>query len=312
MAEVRGRGDEELPGVSVIVATRDRKELLRKCLGAIAAQDYPGAVDVLVVHDQVEPDASVESDRPGRRVAVLRNDRSPGLAGARNTGILAAAHPLIAFCDDDDEWLPDKISGQVAELQRSGADVIVSGIIVRYADREVARVPRPQDMTLEVLARRRVMEAHPSSVVVRRAALLEGIGLVDEDIPGSYGEDFDWMLRAAQHGEIAVLQQPAVRVLWGGQSYYAQKWATIIASIDYAVAKHAVLRRSPRGLARLYGRKAFALAALRKRRKAVYWAVTSMRLSWRERRAYLAILVATGLVSADWLLRLAHSRGRGI
>lgn len=266
-------GDHELPGVSVIVATRDRKELLRNCLTAIAAQDYPGDVDVLVVHDQVEPDASVMSDSPGRQVAVLRNDRTPGLAGARNTGILAADRPLVAFCDDDDEWLPTKISGQVAELQRSGADVVVSGIVVRYADHEVERVPRPHDLTLGELARRRVMEAHPSTVVARRSAVLDGIGLVDEEIPGSYGEDFDWMLRAAEHGEIAVLRQPAVRVLWGRQSYYAQKWAVIVEAIDYMVAKHAALRRDSRGLARLYGRKAFALAALPRRRKAVYWAL---------------------------------------
>ncbi len=31
-------------------------------------------------------------------------------------------------------------------------------------------------------------------------SLFDGIGLVDEEIPGGYGEDYDWMIRAAEHG----------------------------------------------------------------------------------------------------------------
>ena len=40
------------------------------------------------------------------------------------------------------------------------------------------------------------MEAHASSVLVRRSALEGAIGLIDEQLPGSYGEDFDWLIRA--------------------------------------------------------------------------------------------------------------------
>ncbi len=304
---------DQWPSVSVVVATRDRKELLRKTLTAIQHQDYPGVVETLVVHDQCEPDPDLVVEGGLRPVRVLSNTHSPGLAGARNTGILASQQPWIAFCDDDDTWLPKKLSLQIRQLLASGADVGVSGIIVCYADHEITRVPRASDLSIEELSRRRVTEAHPSTVVVRREALLGPIGLVDEAIPGSYGEDYDWILRAVENGPVDVLEQATVRVLWSqSHSYFSARWTLIIAAIDYLLAKHPALSRSREGLAWNYGRKAFGYAALKQRRQAVRWGLRSIRLNWRERRGYLAILVASRLVSADRIVKFAHTRGKGL
>ena len=97
-----------------------------------------------------------------------------------------------------------------------------------------------------------------------------------------------------------------------GQSLFARNWQMIIDAIDYVLAKHAELRNDPRGHARLRGRQAFALAAMGRRKEALRRAVQTIKLSWRERRAYLAIIVAIHLVSAERLLAFAHKRGRGI
>ena len=105
------------------------------------------------------------------------------------------------------------------------------------------------------------MEAHPSTVMVRRDALLGPIGLVDEELPGSYGEDFDWIIRSAQVGEFAVVAEPLVKVLWG-QSMFSQRWQTIVDAIDYVAGQAHVFHEDPRALGRVYGQRAFALAAL--------------------------------------------------
>jgi glycosyltransferase involved in cell wall biosynthesis len=264
-----------------------------------------------VVFDQSEPDPGVARQDGNRTIRLMTNDRSPGLAGARNAGILAGTGELVAFCDDDDEWLPTKVEKQVAALTDSTAITAVTGIIVLYADHSVPRVPRPEDMTLRQLVRNRVMEAHPSTVLVRRDALLGPIGLVDEDLPGSYGEDFDWIIRSAQAGGFAVVAEPLVKVRWG-QSMFSQRWQTIVDSIDYSLAKHRVFHEDPQALGRLYGRRAFALAALGHRRPALRQVYRTVRVNPRERRAYLAGAVALRLVSAERLMRIAHSRGHGI
>ncbi|WP_141004519.1 glycosyltransferase family 2 protein [Nocardioides humi] len=262
----------DLPDVDVVIATHDRPVLVREAIAAVVGQAYPGRVRCIVVFDRStpDPDLCAYGDGDRRTVDVVANDRSPGLAGARNTGILAGDGALVAFCDDDDLWLPGKLERQVRALVAGGPPTCVTGIEVDYDGTTTTRVPTPASLELRHLVRRRVMEAHPSTVLVRRRELLKDIGLVDEDIPGSYGEDFDWMIRAAGAGGFHVVPAPLVRVRWGG-SQFSRQWGTIADAIDYGLAKHAVFHEDRRALARLLGRKAFALAALG-RRDALRWA----------------------------------------
>jgi len=298
------------PLVSVVIATLNRPEMLRAAIAAVAEQTYAGPIECLVVFDQTEPDLSVAASDEQRTVRVVRNDdRSPGLAGARNTGILAATGSLIAFCDDDDVWLPTKIERQVDGL--GDALTSVTGITIDYGGHLSDRIPTQRDFTLENLVRNRLMEAHPSTVMIRRDALLDRVGLVDEDIPGSYGEDFDFIIRAAQAGPVAVVEELLVVVRWG-QSMFSRDWATIIAAIDYLITKHQVIRNDPKAMARLYGRRAFAEAGLKHTRASLSDSWRTVRLSPTEKRAYVSIPVALRLVSAERLLDYAHRRGRGI
>lgn len=306
-----GAGSPYTAPVSVVIATHNRPELLQLAISGVMAQDYEGTIECVVVFDKTEPDHSLELSESNRSVRVVRNIRTPGLAGARNSGILECTGEYVAFCDDDDQWMPSKIRVQVGLLAESTALTAVSGIIIDYGNYSTVRVPHNSDLTLKNLVRRRVMEAHPSSVIVRRDALIGQIGLIDEDIPGSYGEDFDWILRAVQAGSIVVASEPLVRVKWGG-SQFSQRWDIIVDAIDYVLEKHAVLSLDPKGHARLLGRRSFAEAARGRRKEALRGATQTLKLSVLERRAYLAIAVSLRLVSAEQLLRWAHQRGRGI
>jgi glycosyltransferase involved in cell wall biosynthesis len=299
------------PAVDVVIATRDRPEMLRAAVDSVLGQDYPGPITCVVVFDRTEPDPSLELTDGDRRVVVVRNHRTPGLAGARNAGILHGSGDLVAFLDDDDLWAPEKVRRQVGALTRTGADTSLTGIVIRYADHETIRVPVPGDLTLEQLVRRRVVEAHPSSVMVRRASLLGPIGLVDEEIPGSFGEDYDWLLRAARAGRFAVVADPLVTVRWGA-SMFSQRWQTIIEALDYLLRKHPEFAQDRKALARLRGQRAFALAALGRSREALDAAWRTFRTAPTERRAYVATVVALRLLSARRVMDLAHRHGRGI
>jgi glycosyltransferase involved in cell wall biosynthesis len=306
-------GSSAAPPVSAIVATRDRPELLRRSLDAILTQDYPGSIECVVVYDQQDPDPTLARTSPGRTVRTIRNSRTPGLAGARNSGALVATGEWLAFCDDDDVWRSDKLRLQLAAAaMHAASDVVVSGVTIDFEGRQTVRVPAPRDVAFPALLRSRSTAAHPSSVVVRRAAFLGGIGMVDEEIPGSYGEDYDWLLRAARRGPVAVVEQPLVTVLWGRTSFFADRWATMVAAIRYLLGKHPEFLGEPLGLARLYGRMAFAYAAMGDRPAARRYAGKALKANWRERRAYVSLLVSTGLVGPGTALRLAHATGRGI
>lgn len=300
-----------LPVVSVVIATHNRPELLREAIARALEQTYAGRIEVIVVFDKSQPEYELEQRSPLRSIQVISNTHTPGLAGARNSGIACATGEYVAFCDDDDDWLPEKVKAQVEMAQETGADTVVSGIVILYQNKRTVRIPHAADLEADNLAKHRVMEAHMSSVLVRRHALLESIGTINEELPGSYGEDFEWILRAARHGPIAVVEAPLVRVRWG-QSLFSNKWATIVEAIDHLLESDTELSHSPEGLARLKGRRAFALAAMGRGKLARHSALESLRLNARERRAYLAVAVSLRLISANRLMHWAHSRGRGI
>lgn len=298
------------PSVSVVVATRDRPSLLAGAVRSILGQSYPGELECVVVFDQSAP-VSVPVDVPvGRRLRLITNSRAAGLAGARNTGITGSDGALAAFCDDDDEWAADKLLLQVDLLERSSAEFAASGVRIHHSGRVVVRVP-PARVELEQLVRERVTALHPSTFIMRRAALA-GMGLVDEDIPGSYGEDYDWLLRAARRIPIVSVQQPLVDVYWHEQSFFAERWEAIADALSYLLGKHPELRADPHGMARIEGQIAFAQAALARRPAACRASWRALRGNPRERRAYLALAVASGVIPATSVVRLANRRGRGI
>lgn len=305
--------DSHYPSVSVVIATRDRPELLREALRAAFAQEYPGSIEAVVVYDQSEIDPTLVDEFSDHTIRAITNTHSTGLAGARNSGVEAADGEWIAFCDDDDAWLPTKLRAQFDMLERyPTARTLATGVMVLYEDEQFPRVPEHDLLTFEQLLRNRVMDAHPSSVAVHRATMIDEIGLVDEEIPGSYAEDYEWILRAARVSDIAVATEPLVKVRWHSASFFSDRWQMIVAAIDYLLDKVPEFADEPQGRARLLGRQAFGLAALGENKAAFAKIKDTIAANPKERRAYVATVVALGIVTPDRAMAMAHSRGRGI
>ena len=312
-----------LPSVTAVIATRDRPDEVRGAIAAILNQDYPGSIEVVVVFDQSEPDPSLavdshggdspESDAPRRSVRIIRNERTPGLPGARNSGIVSADSDYIAFCDDDDRWLPGKLRAQIELLEATDdAVAATSGIVVTFDDKSVNRPAPTTRIAYSDLLRDRITEAHPSTIVCERAALLDRIGLVDEQIPGGYGEDYEWLLRAARDGGLVATVDPLTEVFWHAKSFFDSRWRTIAVALKWLLERYPDFETEPAGLARIEGQIAFAHAALGERRESLHWARRALGHDKTERRSYLAVLVAMKVVSVERIVRTLHARGRGI
>lgn len=302
-----------LPSVSVVIATRNRPELLRKAVRSVQQQAYAGRVEVIAVFDQAEPEWDLKSSNEQRPVTVLRNDRTPGLPGARNTGILAAATAdLVAFCDDDDVWLPSKLDTQVQAMSRLDLRAAVTGICVQYGDRRQDRLLDVERLTFADLVRTRVTAAHPSTYLVVRQFVLDHSGLVDEEIPGGYGEDYDWLLRVARHGDVAVVREPLVEVLWHPGSFFTRRWDTIVDALQYMIDKHPEIGQDRRGLARIEAQQAFALAALGRRLESWGKVRSTLRHNPLERRTLVTLPVLCRILKAETVLHTANRFGRGI
>lgn len=304
--------DNARPAVGVVLATHNRPELMRLSLASILSQHYEGDIEVVVVFDRSEPDHTLESQDPRRRVRVTTNTREPGLAGARNTGILALDTELVAFCDDDDTWLPGKLDAQTDALARHPDAVFCSTAMrVTWDGTETDRLAGTDRVTLEQLAVSRMAMLHSSSFLFRRASMLDGFGLVDETLPRSMAEDWDLLIRAARLAPILNVDEPLVLVLWGASSYFNDAWRDRNEAHRWLMEHHPEFEQSRTGSALMHSKLAFGHAALGERRTALSEARTAMGANWREARTYLALLVAAG-IPARVVTEALNKRGHGI
>lgn len=99
-------------------------------------------LEVVVVDDASSPPVREFQDP---RVEVVRLSEPCGTAAARNAGIDRSRGELVAFLDDDDEWLPDKTARQAELLLAAGPELAAVACAYDLWDGErlVERVTAP-------------------------------------------------------------------------------------------------------------------------------------------------------------------------
>lgn len=104
------------PLVSVVLPTHNRVTLLRDAIASVVAQTYRHWELIVVDDGSTDDTPEVLSAITDHRVRPVRIVHSGNASVARNVGIAAARGSHVAFQDDDDVWLPDKLERQCAAL----------------------------------------------------------------------------------------------------------------------------------------------------------------------------------------------------
>lgn len=189
------------PLVSVVVTTYNRAEMLRQALASIASQTYRN-FEVLVVNDAGQDVRHVvEAEMAAGGVEswqYLQNDRNLGKPASTNRGLEAASGEIIAYLDDDDEFLPDHLLAAVNALAvDERLDAVYFGAIERKVDVADATLAR-QIITNEWdVIRLLVVNIVPNCALVHRRRLLDRTGPHQEL---SAIEDWDFLRRASLVG----------------------------------------------------------------------------------------------------------------
>jgi glycosyltransferase involved in cell wall biosynthesis len=104
------------PQITVLIAAYNRPETLRLAVQSVLAQTYKAA-EIIVV-DDCSPDHDMRVVLADLPVKVIRHSTNRGLSASRNTGIIEAATEWVAFLDDDDEYLPERLE-RAADAMRA-------------------------------------------------------------------------------------------------------------------------------------------------------------------------------------------------
>jgi glycosyltransferase involved in cell wall biosynthesis/SAM-dependent methyltransferase len=200
------------PLLAVLIATRNRPQLLQRALRSAWGQTQKP--DILVLVDdargsELSPDFDWVAHQAGihhTEFILLRNRRSKGAPGAWNTG-LDELHRryedpttvFVAVLDDDDEWEPDHLHACSHRACESGLQMVVSGII-RFDEANPAGTTHVLPERLdpdELLAVGQHIQG--SNLFVRLDKLLEA-GLFSEELPSC--TDRDLCLKLEELGDV--------------------------------------------------------------------------------------------------------------
>jgi glycosyltransferase involved in cell wall biosynthesis len=188
---------EERPQISVVVPTRDRPELLQRCLAALEKQTVP--VEIVVVEDN-----------EGR-----------GPAWARNQGVRQSQGQIICFTDDDCAPFPGWAESLAKPILTGKAQATAGPTLMGEGATAADHAWEAIVGYLQEQAARPGTAAPGFAATANLACskeLLEQLPF-DESFPAAAGEDRDWAARATKQGSAPmyvrcapVIHQPGLSV----------------------------------------------------------------------------------------------------
>ncbi len=206
---------KEYPLISVIIPTYNGAKNIKRAITSILNQTYPN-IEVIVV-DDASKDNTVEivESMKDSRIKLLRHKENKNGAAARNTGIRAAKGEYIAFLDDDDEWLPEKLMKQMQYLSTKDPNEWKAALTGRSSitngKKKDGLFDREGDLRMTIYMMERSLGMGSSLLISKEA--VDEVGFFNEKYYRN--QDVEYILRYLRKYKLAVLPDHLV-IGYGG------------------------------------------------------------------------------------------------
>lgn len=247
-----------LPLISVVIPTYMRPvQTLKIALNSVITQSYKN-IEVIVVDDSPETyegrDAienyllSIKDDR----IKLIKHEKNKGANVARNTGIKNSTGEFVAFLDDDDEWMPNKLQKQCEVLNNNpdlglvycSTEVITmkNGMITKT---HISEARHRGDIFGDLCEKNFI--GSTSCAMVRRSVFDE-VGLFDVNLESA--QDYEMYLRISHQYPIDFADgEPLLRYFKHDQGTISSDKGKAIRSREYIHKKYAdVFNENPKYL----------------------------------------------------------------
>jgi glycosyltransferase involved in cell wall biosynthesis len=150
--------------------------------------------------------------------------------------VKASSGELIAFLDDDDEWLPNKLIRQISLFEKSSRDVGVvhSNCFINDGLRIILRDKKP----ITEQSTRKLLEFNfiATSTVVVKKSVFDTIGYFDEQIP--YAEDWEFFIRVSKKFKFMYLPEPMAILNKKAEKRLSGDLQKVVKGFQLIISKH--------------------------------------------------------------------------
>jgi len=182
------------PLISCIIPTKNRPQLVVRAVRSILTQTYANT-EIIVVDDSTNDETRSILAQTGPKIRYIKNQVSKGAPYSRNIGIAEAKGDIIAFLDDDDQWMPAKLEVQARLLRRQP---IVSCNYLTTINGKRHYIDRPDAVTFEQMLYYNYLGS--CSCVAVSADIMQGC-FFDEGL--RLGQDWDMWLALMKKSGVA-------------------------------------------------------------------------------------------------------------
>ena len=203
--------------VSVIITTYGRDIKIVKDAVESADNQTFGNLEVIIIDDngygtekQLENQKFFSESRY-RRVSYFYNKKNEGVQFSRNRGILESEGGFVAFLDDDDVWLKDKIEKQMKLMQvtdNCGMVFCDGYYMLNDGELTTKKDHNPDAFKQDITHRMLLMNDYigtTSQALISKEALAKG-GLFDIELPAR--QDYEMWLRISKNYTLVGVNEP--------------------------------------------------------------------------------------------------------
>ena len=194
--------------VSVIIPTNASRVSIFSSIDSVRNQIYNDKVEIIVVVNGNNFNEEILSKLKRYKDIKLLNSPKPNGNAARHLGVESSDFEIICFLDDDDLWVPNKLSYQVSKMIEEKAKFSYTGRLVKSPYRNYYTISKPQRSNLYLEIFEKNFIGGFSSIAIFKDLYYE-IGGVDQDL--RCFQDYEFYLRCFDKtNTVSIIDKPVV------------------------------------------------------------------------------------------------------
>lgn len=228
--------------ISVVITTHNRPiKILKRALDSVLKQSYQN-IEVFIVNDSplnIELSNNIEKwldVYQDDRIRYIIHEKNMGACQARNTGAERANGEYIAFLDDDDEWLPNKLETQIKYMSNKKVGLVYcSSFIIKENGVKELHLAKNISCNFQKKILRNNFVGSTSFPLLRLKAFKE-CGMFDTKLESC--QDYDMWIRILQKYEAKFVEEPLCNYYLSNDSIFKKSSSKYMNGDLYILEKY--------------------------------------------------------------------------